>query len=537
MGNINVAGFFRDLLVQDAGVSLMVCYDSMSSESVVASQSSAVRAIADSWDLPRRSDGSPAWCGFGTNGMRFTTDASRLFMTINSGGTGVWSTTGNAGRIPGGVSPGGTTAGGPTTVTGSTGGDSAVAPQPYTDWSVTGSSRTAWNGTITGTGVASAIVAGTNNHASTTTIGPQGWYWGDPFNSRQTIIRDIWYGATGGATDMRTQAFRQVHDQNTLTAANTTLVGSPSAAINHAAAGVTTTDTDCGAGPGSPGRLLVNPTSPTGTTMRMYSIGFRAFRSSGGSPIVGAHLAVVASPGTYAQQHASCMGKAGMVASLPNAYEQGPDPYFSAANARTYMTALCGFSGNPYATHIIIYDGHNRTSTENSELAVGISATHKTNVKAIIDQHVANAAAVGAAAPKFLIVRGGKMLDSYTPSYARRAIHLNIGLTLEQTALEAGSNVSYIDMFAETDDGDTTFAYGMWYSRAAGSVGTVATGSSGPTLTGADAVHHSVVGAEKFWGKVWQIGMVACNKATGIVMRGTRPSDYPSKRRRVFGIR
>jgi len=535
MANINVRSFFQDLLVQDAGISLMVCYDSMSSDSVVASQSSAVRAIADNWDLPRRSDGSPAWCGFGTNGMGFTTNASRIFMTINSGGTGAWSQ--SAGRNPGGLSPGGTTASGPTTVTGSTGGDSGVAPQPYTDWSVTGSSRTAWNGTVTGTGTASVIVAGMNNHAATSTVGPQGWYFGDPFNSRQTIVRDIWYGATGGATDMRVQAIRQVHDNNSIAAANTTFVGSVSATINHAAAGVTTTDSDCGSGPGCPGRMLVNPTTPSGSTMRMYSIGFRVFRSSAGSPIVGAHLAVVASPGTYAQQHASCMGKSGMVASLSNAYEQGPDPYFSAANARTYMTALCGYSGNNYATHIVIYDGHNRTATENTELATGISATHQANVQAIIDQHVANAAANGARAPKFLIVRGGKMKDLYDPEASRRPIHLNIGRTLEKTVIEAGPNVSYIDMFAETDDGDATFAYGMWYSRADGSVGSTASASSGPQLANADGVHHSILGADKFWGKVWQIGMSACSMSTGIVLRGTRQSEYPGKRRRIFGVR
>ena len=88
MANINVAGFFRDLLVQNAGLSIAVCYDSMSSESVVASQSSATSAIMRKWELPRRSDGSPAWCGIGTNGTRFTVDASRLFLTINSGATG-----------------------------------------------------------------------------------------------------------------------------------------------------------------------------------------------------------------------------------------------------------------------------------------------------------------------------------------------------------------------------------------------------------------------------------------------------------------
>ena len=370
MANINVAGFFRDLLVQNAGLSIAVCYDSMSSESVVASQSSATSAIMRKWELPRRSDGSPAWCGIGTNGTRFIVDASRLFMSINSGATGGWST--SAGRNPGGTGSG-TTVGGPTTVTGSTGGDSAVALQSYTDWSVTGSSRTAWNGTVTGTGAASVIIAGTNNHASTSIPGPQGWYGGDPFNSRQTIIREIWFGATGGATDMRVQAIRQVHDQNSISTANTTFVGSVSSAINHGAAGVTYTDADCGAGPGSPGRMLVNPAVPSGTTIRMYSIGFRCFRSSGGVPIVGAHIAAMATPATYAQQHASCLGKSGMVASLPNAVEQGPDPYFSAANAREYVKRLCGFSGNDYATHIIIYDGHNRTATENSELALGIS--------------------------------------------------------------------------------------------------------------------------------------------------------------------
>jgi len=347
MGNANVRSFFQDLLVPDAGISLLVCYDSMSSESVVTSQATAVSAICKQFELPRRSDGTGPWVGFGTNGMKFTTDTSRFFITLNSGSTNGWTAT--AGKYPGGTAAG-TAVGGPTPVTNSTGGDSAVAPQPYTDWSVTGSSRTAWNGTATFTGAANVVVPGMNNHAATSVIGPQGYFFGDQFSGRQTIIRDIWFGATGGATDMRTQAFRQAHDQTTILANNSVLVGSPSAAINHAAAGVTYTDTDCGTGVGAPGRMLVNPAVPSGSTMRMYSIGLRAFRSSAGTPIVGAHIAVIATPGTYAQQHASCIGKSGILATLPNAVERGPDPYFSAANAQAYVSALCGYSGNNYAT-------------------------------------------------------------------------------------------------------------------------------------------------------------------------------------------
>jgi hypothetical protein len=503
MPDMNLQNFFASLVRPEADNRILICYDSMSSDAVVGSQACAGKAIIDAWDIPKRNDGSSGWVGWSTTGPRFTTNASKFYVTGGSGGNAGWTVAG--GKKPGGTSTGTATCGGA-----ASGGETGIMPHCYCDMNIaTGAARTAYGAepdTFASGGkpmfLYSMLNAEFGAGSTLTQLGVRG---ADPFDQKQTHTRLIWVNNAAGPNDMTLQAIRQAHDQGTWTTNNTLLIGSKTT-LNMAGSGLASVDVDNQAGPGAPGIIMGNPVAPAGATpLRMYVAGIRTFRSSGGNPIAGTSMCVFAVPASYDVQHASLLGVTGMLSGLA-ANEVGPDPYCPAATAREYLRLMSGRgTGNDYPNKIIIYFGHNRTFAENTELIAGTSAIMTAALNAIMDQHNANADALSSPRPDFLLVRAAKFYDNYAPLSDGVKIHTNIGRTAQAICAARGSKCSYIDLREYTDDGSSLDTY-MPYCRA---LAISSPGSGSGPIAGADGVHNTHAGAEYLWRIVWERGMAS----------------------------
>ena len=183
----------------------------------------------------------------------------------------------------------------------------------------------------------------------------------------------------------------------------------------------------------------------------------------------------------------------------------GPDPYCSATIARDYIQAMVEDTDGTYASHVIIYSGHNLAPDEPAELALVLSDTMISALNAIIDQHWANADALNQPRPKILIINCEKFYTTYTATQ-----NANKAKTMEYVAGQRG--VSYINLFSMTDDG-TALDVPMWYA-VSGYQPTIASASTGPTVTAIDNVHNSYPGARYIWRMVWNLGLKALGYTT-----------------------
>lgn len=511
--NYNVRRFFEDFNVAGASIRMLVGYDSMSAESQTLNQSTLGRAIIETWDFPNLADGSPPWVSVG-HGFSFF---GRVIHGVDQGAQG-WTRTNN--KAPGGAAAdAGQGIGGP-----ASGGENGVSPNPYADYTIAaGSSRTAYVADGNAAGV--AIQACLFNPPPSGGTGRPLTYNGycDPFSGRQCHSRLLFTKNAAGPTDMRLQGIRQLWSTTTMSAANTGYVGTKTT-IDMSGSGYAAADVDCGAGEGLPGLVLVNPNTPTGaSTLRMYVTGVRIYRSSGGLPVdSGVHLATLAQGANSDIHQASLLGVPNMTSGQSNVNARTPNPYVAAADARSYISNIAGGStaGTSYPNRIIIYTGHNLSDAETSELASGQSATQLAALLGIMNQHTANAAALGSETPRFLIVCCEKFYSNYSTT-----IRDNKRNTCLAAAASFGVNASFIDLYDYTNDGtsdDTT----MWYSRHYAGRAMAGT-SSGPVIdTGLDRVHNSHLGGNYIARLIWEIGMEALGCEIG-VLKGTRSRIPP----------
>ena len=507
--NHNVAQFFENFNVQDANIRILVGYDSMCAESQTLNQGSMMRSILDTWDFPNLSDGTAPWVSIGTQGP---STFGRTVFSIDMSSHG-WTKTNS--KAPGGAAAdSGQGIGGP-----ASGGENGASPNPYSDWTIaTGAARTAYSADGSSNGVAF--------HVCTWNPPPSGgtgrtFTWNgypDAFSGRQCTARMLFTKNAAGPTDMRIQGIRHLWSSSTISAANTGYVGSKTT-VDMSGSGYAAVDADCGAGEGCPGFLLINPNSPTGaSTLRMYVTGCRVFRSSGGNPLTtGVSIATVAQGANSDIHQASLLGVSNMTTGQSNVNARTPNPYVAAADARSYISSLVGGStaATSYPNRVIIYTGHNLSDAETSELASGQSATMLAALTGIMQQHTDNATALGAEAPRFLVLSCEKFYSGYSTT-----IRENKRATQRQAAVNFGSKASYIDLYDYTNDG-TADDQTMWYSRHfAGRA--MAGVSAGPVIdTGLDRVHNSYAGANYIARLVWEIGMESMGLSVG-VLRGDR---------------
>lgn len=507
--NYNVRRFFENFDVSGAHIRLLVGYDSMCAESQTLNQGSMMRSIMETWDFPNLPDGSPPWVSVGTHGY------PSFGRTIWGGDYGAFGWTRTLNKAPGGAAAdSGQGIGGP-----ASGGETGVSPNPYADFTIAaGSSRTGYSADGSSTGVVAhgCIWNPPPSGGTGRTLTYNGYC--DPFSGRQCHARLLFTKNAAGPTDMRLQGIRQLWSTSTISAANTGYVGSK-ATLDMSGSGYTSADADCGAGEGCPGLVLVNPTTPTGaSTLRMYITGMRMYRSSGGLPLTeGVHIATMAQGANSDIHQASLLGVADMTTGQSNANARTPNPYCAAADTRSYISSLVGSSTTPtsYPNRILIYTGHNLSDAETSELASGQSATQLAALLGIMNQHTANAAALGSEAPRFLILCCEKFYSGYSTT-----IRDNKRNTCRAAALAFGTNASFIDLYDYTNDG-TADTETMWYSRHYAGRAMAGT-SSGPVIDSAlDRVHNSFAGANYIARLVWEIGMEALNRSPGL-LRGDR---------------
>lgn len=507
--NYNVRRFFENFDQSGANIRILVGYDSMCAESQTLNQGSMMRSILETWDFPNLADGTPPWVSIGVHG---NPTFGRTILGNDQSSHG-WTKTNN--KAPGGAAAdSGQGIGGP-----ASGGETGVSPNPYADFTIaTGAGRTAYSADGSSAGVAMFMHQWNPPPSGGTgrTLTLNGYC--DPFSGRQCHARLLFTKNTAGPTDMRLQGIRQLWSTSTISAANTGYVGSKTT-IDMSGSGYAAEDVDCGAGEGCPGLVLVNPNSPTGaSTLRMYVTGVRIFRSSGGiPPTEGVSIATMAQGANSDIHQASLLGVADMTTGQTNVNARTPNPYCAAADTRTYISSLVGGGTTPtsYPNRIIIYTGHNLSDAETSELASGQSATQLAALLGIMNQHTANAAALGSEAPRFLILCTEKFYSGYSTT-----IRENKRNTCRAAALSFGTNASFIDLYDYTNDG-TADDQTMWYSRHyAGR--SIAGTSSGPVIDSSpDRVHNSYAGANYIARLVWEIGMEAINRSPGL-LRGDR---------------
>lgn len=522
--NHNVAQFFKNFNVQDASIRILVGYDSMCSEAQTLNQGSMMRSILETWDFPNLSDGTPPWVSIGVQGPSTFARTVHSYDLSSHG----WTKTNN--KAPGGAAAdSGQGIGGP-----ASGGENGVSPNPYSDWTIaTGAARTAYVADGNSAGVAFQV--GVWNPPPS---GGTGRTFGfnsfpDAFAGRQCHARMLYTKNTAGPTDMRIQGMRQLWSTSTMSTNNTGYVGSKDT-VDMSGSTYAAVDVDCGTGEGSPGFVLINPNSPTGaSTLRMYITGCRVFRSTGGLPLTsGVQIATLAQGANSDVHQASLLGVADMTTGQSNVNARTPNPYVSAANARTYISNLVGGSTGPtsYPNRIIIYTGHNLSNAEVTELASGQSATMLAAIGGIMAQHTANATALGSEAPRFLILSCEKFYSGYSTT-----IRDNKRNTLRAAAVAFGATASFMDLYDYTNDG-TADDTAMWYCRH--NAGRAIAGSgSGPVIDSSpDRVHNSYAGANYIARLVWELGMESLGLSVGL-LRGNRsqiPQASSGGRRRAW---
>jgi hypothetical protein len=493
MQDYNVGPFFRSFLEAGADNRIIISYDSMSSSSGTLVRSTISFAIATTWQIPNLGDGSPGWVGIGDGGHH---SFGKSFTGPDFGTHGY--TKWNA-RSPGGNVTPASMVTFPTGdgITGglASGGESGVASQHFADWNIQGggSARTAFTVEPNQAGCLFMTTSGKSaTDQSPTHVEPMHYIGaGDIFSGRQCHSRFLFTKNTKGPTDCQIIGIRQASLSFTLSLVNTSFLDRATFSMN-VGAGIEPgyVDIDCGAGVGSPGYLVTNPTSVGAgvTPLHIYHTGRRIFRSSGGNPIAGTSIADLAVGSQSLIHHASLMGVAGVLGGEPST-RNSPDPYVSAANARAYVSALAGRTGssNLYPNKVIIYTGHNKTTNIVAELVTGESATALDAVLRLMQQHDANAIALGSELPDYLIVHCEKFDTGYTITQIN-----NYRKTMRRAAVDFGPRASYIDLHYRTDDGsplDTP----MWYSvgRAVAAVA----GPAAKTITAISAAAAAVVTA------------------------------------------
>jgi len=504
---LNLSTFFRDFTDSTQSIRLLTCYDSMSDDLGSSERCTVERAIAEAWE--------PAQQWTSRVGPAAYTPAARMISnTITSAGPGGWAN--KQGGIANMHRPGGTQANGSsggTYLVGGlmSGGESGIAPNTVTDWETTTwpNARTAYSADFSTTGVVTYKFGQMNaftGGGSNPTYG--GWAGAaDGFSGVQASGRIVWLSTTNGMNDMKIKALRQSGASQNITSTNNTTYVGAFATVDFSDAGarsiVNSQDIDCGTGVGVPGMILANPdasgvaASSGAVKGRMYVAGFRFYLGTPGNPTPGLSSLALAAGSFTAQQHASTMGVADQLAGFSTPAD-GPNPYCSATITRDYIKAMLEDTDGTYATHIIIYSGHNLAPNESTELASGTSATMISALNAIMDQHNANADALSQPRPKFLIVNCEKFYTSYTATQ-----NANKALTMEYVAGQRGC--AFINLFAFTDDG-TALDATMWYS-VSGYQPTVASSGAGPTTSGIDRVHNSYPGARYIWRMVWEMGL------------------------------
>lgn len=502
--NYNVRRFFENFDEAGADLRILIGYDSMCAESQTLNQSTLGRAIIETWDFPNLLDGTPPWVSVAHSFSFF----GRVIHGVDQGAQG-WTRTNN--KAPGGAAAdAGQGIGGP-----ASGGENGVSPNPYADYTIAaGSSRTAYSadGNAAGVAIQACLFNPPPSGGTGRTLTYNGYC--DPFSGRQCHARLLYTKNTAGPTDMRLQGIRQLWSTTTMSAANTGYVGSKTT-IDMSGSGYAASDVDCGTGEGCPGLVLVNPNSPTGaSTLRMYITGVRIFRSSGGlPPTTGVSIGTLAQGANSDIHQASLLGVADMTTGQSNVNARTPNPYVAAADARSYISSLVGggTAGTSYPNRIIIYTGHNISDAEVTELATGQSATQLAALLGIMNQHTANAVALGSETPRFLIVSCEKFYSGYSTT-----IRDNKRNTCRAAATSFGANASFIDLYDYTDDG-TADTETMWYSRHYAGRAMAGT-SSGPVIdSGLDRVHNSYAGGNYIARLIWNIGMRSLGKSVDLL--------------------
>ncbi len=519
---INLANFFRDFTDSSKYIRLITCYDSMSDDAGSGERCTVERAISETWEVAQQWTSRSGPAGY--------TPAARIVSntTVNLNPSGF---TNKQGGISGMHRPGGTQANGVsggTYLVGGTlsGGETNITPNTITDWETTTwpNARTAHTADFSTTGLVmfkfAMMNCFTGGGSNVTLSGYANAK--DPFGSGvQATGRLVWLATTNGLADMRIKALRQSSASPVITSNTNTVFYGSFATVDFSDAGATSVvnyqDVDCGTGVGVPGFVLANPdaagvaASSGSVKGRLYVAGVRFFLGTPGNPTPGISSCAFATGSFTAQQHASCLGVSGQLAGFTSPAD-GPDPYCSATIARDYITAMLGDTDGTYATHVIIYSGHNLAPNETTELSSGLSQTMIDALNAIMDQHDANADALSQPRPKYLIINCEKFWTLYTQTQSD-----NKAKTMEYVAGQRGC--SFINLFPYTDDG-TSLDTAMWYS-VSGYQPTIASGSTGPTTTNIDQVHNSYPGARYIWRTVWNLGIQSLGYTTDL--RGNQP--------------
>jgi len=521
---INLASFFRDFTDPTQSIRMVIGYDSMADEMGSGERCSVERALSETWEVAQTWTSRSGPAAFNVANRIISNTA----ISISPAG---W--TNKTGGISGMHRPGGTQANGSS---GSTylvgglmsGGESGIVPNTVTDWETTTwpNARTAWTADHSTNGIVAFKYAQMNYFTGGGTLPTLGCYANskDPFGSGvQSSGRIVWMAATNGMADMKMKVIRQSGASPVITSTNnTTYVGS-FATVDFSDAGpnsiVNWQDIDCGTGVGAPGVVLANPdaagvaASSGAVKGRMYIAGFRFYLGSPGSPTPGISCCSLATGSFTAQQHASVLGVAGQLSGFTTPAD-GPDPYCSATIARDYIQAMVEDTDGTYATHVIIYSGHNLAPNEPGELTNGLSATMISALNAIMDQHNANADALSQPRPKFLIINCEKFYTNYSAVQVA-----NKALTMEYVAGQRGC--AFINLYPFTDDG-TALNTPMWYA-VSGYQPTIASSGAGPTTTAVDNVHNSYPGARYIWRMVWEMGVQALGYTANV--RGNLPFE------------
>ena len=503
MADMNLGSFAQALTVAEADVRLLVAYDSRVTGFQTAAQGAMARGIALAWPMPLRNDETPALVGlFG--GTSSLSDTMYIYQ-----GTHGWTTTN---RLPGGAAPYGNW---------SDGGNN-YAGIPTTEFNIAGgSSRTAYVDGSSANGNLWSMLP--KLHFEENGNPAIDIFGGNPFSGLQCHARHIALGSgSAGPTDMVLAPIRHVEFWPSVNTLSRTAYPAGSLTCNFTGSSVVTHDVDCGAGVGMPGFVLRNPVSVGAgvTAMRIFSLGGRLFRSSGGAPIAGFHVGAYGTGGHTIGQACSCLGISGQTG-------LSPDPYVSEANATALIKAGWGRgSGNDAPTHVICYTGANYASDEQTELGAGTKTKYR-------DRHILwaqkmndiCAAANGGTPPKICFVFNPAHRNTYSGTMFSTA------LAAVSDAAASNANWSLMDLFTPSNSkslaGGTPWASPFLPPLQKGNVyRTINSASTGPQADGsADYVHFGRGGDIRNAFFMWCRLMRSINKDPGMYIGTTREGN------------
>lgn len=479
------APFFLQGQALPPDVRLLLLGDSTFTTNTATTQGSFGAAILDAWGIPMRADGRNPVVGLSGRGPERGNERWAGCTTVAQTNFAGWGTP--VERLPGAAASNSAT---------------DVSPHPYTDLGMASGARTSYGGDGTGVGVPLTFGIGrssVNGALTGTTDCGFGAFGTDPFSGVQ--CHATWIstgaGATRGTNDMRIQGMRWACGSSLSSAGSTGAlnlnrglhVGSKTTMDLTPSGGVLAFKVDCGAGPGLPGFIVINPNAADSSAARtLFSTGFRVCRTdSGGIPIDGVHIAGI-STATYT------------ITDIRKAVGDDASPTFSAANFLNYVRAYIGKGTdgvNNGPTHIVLQCGYNYSSGESAANQAGNTATYRDNIIGLIQYLKAASVILSNNNLKILVLFCGAMWQS---SRTRTEVE-TAELAASQAA--AAEGCAFYSMFNVTDTGVANFnTVQPWYTRGASVASTASGDGSGPVATG-DFLHPSLRGAEVLMRKLW----------------------------------